>query len=89
MHSKTRHEGYLMIDERAAGGALHESPTITCCHCNSVFIKNPNRVRPRNYCSRHDAYVCDNPGCITTCTDWWGMIEKLHTALTHKESRNG
>lgn len=48
-------------------GQLYESATITCSHCHAVVILNPARTRARNYCSKCDHYVCDNPVCITAC----------------------
>lgn len=43
-------------------GQLFEIATLTCCHCRVPSIKNPNRVRPRNYCHKCSGqYVCD--GC--------------------------
>lgn len=43
-------------------GQLFEIATLTCCHCRTPSIKNPNRVRPRNYCHKcASQYVCD--GC--------------------------
>lgn len=48
-------------------GQLFESATITCSHCHAVVILNPDRSRPRNYCSKCDHYVCDNPLCIIVC----------------------
>jgi hypothetical protein len=47
---------------------LFESPTVTCCHCGSVVVINPQRIRARHYCAPCDHYVCDQYACITTCT---------------------
>lgn len=64
MNSKSlkRHEGYLMIDNRAGGGALMETSTYTCSHCQRVVVKNPLRVRERAYCPKCDHYLCDECG---------------------------
>jgi hypothetical protein len=69
--SKRRHEGYLLIDHRAGAGlgegaglghgALFESATITCRHCQRVVVLNPDRTRARGYCPKCDHYICD--GC--------------------------
>lgn len=40
-------------------GKVFESATITCSHCKMPFIKNPERVRPREYCKKCDHYICD------------------------------
>jgi hypothetical protein len=47
--SKRAHEGYLMRDHRAGGGALFEAPVITCSHCQRGVIVNPGRTRERAY----------------------------------------
>jgi hypothetical protein len=60
MFSKRSLEGYLSIDHRATGaGALLESATLTCSHCQRQIILNPDRTRSRGYCSKCDHYVCD------------------------------
>jgi hypothetical protein len=59
MLTKRSAEGELMIDERACGGKLFESATVTCSHCNRVFLRNHDRTRPRKYCSKCDHYICD------------------------------
>ena len=48
-------------------GRMYESATITCSHCHTVVIINPDRSRPRNYCRKCDHYVCDKPGCNDKC----------------------
>jgi uncharacterized paraquat-inducible protein A len=60
MFSKRRLEGELTVDDRASGGALFESATTTCSHCNKIVVLNPDRQRPRGYCSRCDHYICDS-----------------------------
>lgn len=68
MSSLKRHDGEVMIDNRANGGApvpgmgnvrFLEAPTITCAHCAGVWMVNPLRTRPRNYCRKCDRYTCD------------------------------
>lgn len=62
MSSLRRHEGYLLVDNRVSGAGLEESPTITCSHCHRVVVINPQRTRPRQYCSGCDHYICDGCG---------------------------
>lgn len=65
MHvSKRSHEGYFLVDNRHSGGGMLESATITCSHCQSVVVLNPNRSRSRGYCPKCDHYICD--GCEAT-----------------------
>lgn len=40
-------------------GKVFEAATLTCAHCKMAFIKNPERVRPREYCGKCDHYICD------------------------------
>src|SRR5690349_11557141 len=67
--------GYLMKDERAAGGKLQEFATETCCHCNRIVILNPLRQRERGYCRKCDAYICDNGGCRVNCIPMQRVID--------------
>lgn len=41
-------------------GKRFEAPTLKCHRCEYQAIINPNRQRERGYCSRHDAYLCEN-----------------------------
>lgn len=66
-------------------GAVYESATVTCAHCNTVVVLNPARTRPRAYCRKCDKYVCDNPGCATECRPF----EKLIDTLQERAHRNG
>ena len=42
-----------------AEGALYESATYTCRHCQRIVIMNPERTRERGFCRKCDAYICD------------------------------
>lgn len=69
MSSLTRHEGYLLVDNRAGGalpgqGSVEERATLTCAHCSAAYIKNPNRIRPREFCRKCNRYICDNCGAV-------------------------
>ena len=72
LFSKRSLEGYLLVDHRAGGGldgplragAVFESATLTCSHCQRQVVLNPDRSRPRGYCPKCDRYVCD--GCEAT-----------------------
>ena len=65
--SKRSLEGELTIDNRLSGGALFESATITCCHCQRIVVLNPNRTRPRNHCRKCDKYECDECAAVGEC----------------------
>ena len=41
-------------------GALLEMATMKCSHCGGVFMKNPERTRPRERCGPCNRYICDN-----------------------------
>jgi hypothetical protein len=76
--SLKRHDGELQIDNRATGGAVpgfgnashYAAPTITCWHCKTVFMVNPLRTRPRNYCRKCDRYICDGCGAVAAQPDY-------------------
>jgi len=50
-----------------ASGQIYESATMTCAHCNTIVVLNPQRTRPRGYCFKCDKYICDNPICGKEC----------------------
>lgn len=60
----------------SATQGLVEAPTLRCCHCGTIVILNPDRTRERHYCARCDHYVCDQPGCITTCTPFTQTVDQ-------------
>lgn len=68
-----------------AGQAL-ESATISCAHCNTIVILNPDRTRPRGYCRKCDAYVCDNPACNAECKPHLKTLERLQEQAFRAES---
>lgn len=108
MKSKTRHEGYLLIDNTFGPGTNQgitnidgkefigsgegkkvEISTITCSHCHQVFLKNPDRVRPRNYCSKCDHYICDKPACNVECMPMNKIIDMAQEEAFLQEQRTG
>lgn len=63
----------------APGVSVFEAATITCCHCNTTFIKNPDRTRPRGYCPKCDDYQCDLCVGIGECRPFQQLIDALQT----------
>jgi len=48
------------LDPKLVGeGTVFEAATQRCCHCPSVFIKNPLRTRERGHCYKCNGYICD------------------------------
>lgn len=75
MSSLTRYEGYLLVDNRAGGGVpgigrFEEKATLQCAHCASAYVKNPNRIRPREFCRKCARYICDNCGAVAAKPDY-------------------
>jgi hypothetical protein len=62
------------------GGTVAKMPTLQCCHCNVTVILNPLRNRPRNYCSKCDAYICDQPGCNAQCVPFEKIVDRIQEA---------
>lgn len=58
-------------------GGVFESATKMCAHCNAIVVLNPDRKRPRGYCAKCDAYVCDNPACGLECRPFKRLIDEL------------
>lgn len=47
-------------DPKACGeGHIFEVATLTCPHCKMAYVKNPFRIRAREYCKKCDHYICD------------------------------
>lgn len=63
-----------------AGGMMYESAVVTCLHCNSNIILNPDRKRPRGYCAKCDGYICDKSQC-QECKPHVKTMEKLQDFL--------
>lgn len=64
-----------------AGRGTWESPTVSCCHCNTVVILNPLRTRARGYCPKCDGYVCDSPGCSAECRPFEKTLDDLQAQI--------
>jgi hypothetical protein len=71
----------------APGGKIIEAAIICCRHCQVEMIKNPERTRPRGYCTQCDHYICDRCeglrilyGCTT--------IEKVIEQIQEEAARN-
>ncbi len=48
------------LDAPAVGaGVTFESAVAVCHSCGGDVILNPDRSRPRAWCMKHDAYLCD------------------------------
>lgn len=64
-------EQIALAGDKHVAGAGHrgvfESATVTCKHCQTVVVLNPQRERERGYCRKCDGYVCDKPECNLAC----------------------
>jgi hypothetical protein len=49
-----------------AGGKKAEAATLSCSHCGGAWVKNPKRVRARDYCKKCDHYICGGCAYLTT-----------------------
>jgi hypothetical protein len=91
IHSQRDLENYLMIDNRANGGGLMETAVSRCSHCHAQVVLNPDRTRPREYCSKCDKYICD--GCAATrkgvdeCVPLDMVIDDLREAAFREEQQ--
>lgn len=65
-------------------GETFEAATVTCSHCQTMVILNPLRARPRNYCSRCDHYICDNPACNLECLPMRKVLDDLREITFQK-----
>lgn len=65
-------------------GATYESATVTCTHCGTIVVLNPDRTRPRSYCRRCDAYICDGCAALGECVPFEKILLDLQDAAYHK-----
>jgi hypothetical protein len=42
------------------GGTRGQFPAVKCHVCERLIVMNPLRTRDRSWCSKHDAYECDD-----------------------------
>lgn len=69
------------------GGTMMETSTITCNHCQRCVIKNPLRVRERNYCTGCDRYICDGCELIRVQTGQCMPFEKFAEDYLNKAAK--
>jgi hypothetical protein len=87
MRTKRSQEGYLQIDHRAGdgtrlvpAGTQLEVATLTCAHCHTIYVLNPQRTRERGWCWKCDQYLCDKPGCNAGCHPVNKLFDKIQEA---------
>lgn len=85
MTSKRSHEGWLLRDNREAGGTLQEFAIYTCSHCQTGLIKNPSRGRERAYCPKCDHYICDRCKSIQVASG--GMCKTFKQVIEEQLER--
>ena len=82
--SQRRHEGWLLVDDRASGGKLIEHATFTCAHCQKVTALDPLRQRPRGYCRKCDRILCDAPACNGRCRPMKAVVDRAQELAARK-----
>jgi hypothetical protein len=67
-----------------AGKGVFEAPTISCSHCQSIVVLNPDRTRERSYCPSCDRYLCDACGALygmtKKCRNFFRTLDKIQEA---------
>ena len=80
---------WMGLDPKQVGeGKFMEAGTLTCCHCNSVVILNPLRIRERGHCRKCDAYICDNPACHVECKPFLVKLDELELSAYRQQQNN-
>lgn len=72
----------MLVDHRASPGLpglpqVFEAATLTCAHCKTVAIKNPDRTRERGHCFRCNSYICDACAALKRCRPWAQVVDEL------------
>jgi hypothetical protein len=78
--------GYVAV--APAGGTL-ESATITCSHCHTTLLRNPQRTRGRGYCPKCDHYICDGCEALRVATGVCYPMKKLIDVLQEQAYQQG
>jgi hypothetical protein len=60
------------------GGDLYRSGIKNCRHCGSDVLMNPMRKRPREWCRKCDAYICENCGLLRKLGGYEHMTAEEH-----------
>lgn len=80
-----RQEGYIFYDDPMSRANSFESGTLTCNHCNQMFVRNLARTRPRSTCRNCRTYICDKCAGVDECYPFWQRIEDEQTKIIHQE----
>ena len=62
-------------------GEVYTTGTKGCAHCDRTVVLNPQRTRPRSYCSKCDAYICDDPICNSECNPIRKVFDEIQNAV--------
>jgi hypothetical protein len=67
------------------GGQILKTAFVVCHCCLRDIILNPDRSRERGYCSKHDAYLCDDCGAAqkagAVCIPFKQRFDQWYDAL--------
>lgn len=63
--------------EPAGPGTVTKADVKYCAHCARAVLLNPERERPRGYCGKCDAYVCDRIECRVECRPIAKLMDTL------------
>lgn len=75
--------GYMMVDNRGAGGELVEFDTVSCKHCQRA-MRVVRRARTGLLCMRCAGPVCETCG-PGPCTPF---VQKLEAAINARHGRD-
>lgn len=79
----------LGMDAPAVGeGKMLESHTLTCKHCNTPVILNPERVRARGHCRKCDGYICDPCVALRDCTPFSKILDQAESQAYRAQQNN-
>ncbi len=74
---------------KGAGQGKFEISTFTCSHCPRIVIMNPERTRPREWCSGCDQYICDFCAAVKAktgiCKTYEQVLEELQELAFNEE----
>lgn len=67
--------GYSVITDPYAGD--EERETVSCAHCQKIWMVQPGSGTKRGFCFRCNAPLCGKKGCMEKCVPFEKAIEQM------------
>lgn len=73
-----RTSGYVLItDPDAPHGLVEEGETLSCAHCQAIWVVKPGSGTKRGWCFNCNAALCGKGQCLSACVPFEKAIELM------------